>query len=158
MTANELSQCIWHQRTAMLRLAMSMLRHPQNAEDAVSSAIVTAYQKAHTLREDASAPKWLMAITANACRDWLRRSRRITLSPDAGNDVSVLFDFDGDAVYPLILRLPSAMAQVITLYYYENYDTAEIARVLRIPSATVRARLSRARKQLRAMLEEEGME
>ena len=43
---------------------------------------------------------------------------------------------------------------VLHLYYYEGYDTGEIARLTGQAEGTVRSRLSRARRKLRALLEE----
>ena len=151
MTAAELSALMWEERTAMMRLAMAMTRHPQDAEDAVSDAMVKAYAKCGTLREDASAKGWLLRITANACRDLLRRRRRTIPVPE----IDAVFDCTEDGVYPQIMTLPGKSAEALILYYYENMDTEEIARVLKIPAATVRARLSRARKRLKEVLEKE---
>lgn len=153
MTGEEITRVMWEHRTAMLRLAYGMLRHAQNTEDAVSAAMLKAYQHADDLRDEGAAKAWLMRITANVCRDLLRRNRRVTLLPDAGSDVAVLFDFDGDAVYPQLMALPADTAQVLLLYYYEEMDTQQIAHILHIPAPTVRARLSRGRRMLRERLE-----
>ena len=51
-----------------------------------------------------------------------------------------------------ILALPQDYKDVVYLYYYEGYTTAEIAAHQNCPESTVRSRLSRARKQLMTML------
>lgn len=48
--------------------------------------------------------------------------------------------------------------QVIVLHYYEDLRIKEIAQVLNVTEEVVRTKLSRARKQFRALLEEEGLE
>mgnify|MGYP000016960944 len=57
-----------------------------------------------------------------------------------------------DAVLDAILALPQDYKDVVYLYYYEGYTTAEIAAHQNCPESTVRSRLSRARKQLMTML------
>lgn len=153
MTEAELSARMWEERTAMMRLAMAMMRHWQDAEDAVSDAMVKAYAKCETLRDEQKAKGWLLRITANACRDLLRRRRRVI----PVEEIAAVFDCPEDGVYPQIMTLPGKSAEVLILYYYENMDTEEIARVLNIPAATVRARLSRGRKRLREVLANEEL-
>lgn len=48
MEKDALGQALWAQRVNLLRLALSIVRNPQDAEDAVSAAFVKAYQKADT--------------------------------------------------------------------------------------------------------------
>lgn len=43
----------------------------------------------------------------------------------------------------------------VTLFYYEDMGVKDIARVLRLPEGTVKSRLNRARRRLRALLEED---
>ena len=60
-------------------------------------------------------------------------------------------DFD---VSEAILKLPPDYKDVIYLYYYEGYSTADIAKLQDKPPATVRTQLARARKLLKKLLEE----
>lgn len=55
-------------------------------------------------------------------------------------------------VLEAILSLPQEYKTVVYMYYYEGYSTAEIARHLQCPHATVRTRLARARKMLKILL------
>jgi len=156
MTRQQLDEQLWANRVSMLRLAMSILRHPQNAEDAVSAAILQAYRRAETLQNEAAFKPWIMRITANCCYDLLRRIKREKQYQQEWADMEPLLVYTReDSLYELISRLPEEMAQVLTLYYYENFSTTEIAQVLRISGVAVRVRLTRGRKRLRCMLEED---
>jgi|GEM_PF-5640552 len=53
-----------------------------------------------------------------------------------------------------ILSLPLAFRLPLVLHYHLGLTTAEIGRALGIPAGTVRFRLSRARRRLRADLED----
>jgi len=155
----ELDEAIWALHVPMLRLAASILRHPQNAEDAVSQAVITAYQKIDSLRNPAAFKAWMMKITARCCYDQLRRSKRELPSADPIPPETGLFAEPlQDTLYAKLQRLSPGQARVLTLYYYEGFSTEEIAKILGVPRTTVSMRMSRGRAKLKAMIEEEESE
>ena len=52
MTREDMGRRVWEHRVPMMRLAVSMLKSPQDAEDAVSEAIVRAMGGAESLRNE----------------------------------------------------------------------------------------------------------
>ncbi|GIO98984.1 hypothetical protein J14TS5_40700 [Paenibacillus lautus] len=58
----------------------------------------------------------------------------------------------GDPLLSAVLTLPETLRQPMYLYYFENFNTLEIAEVLQIEPENVRNRMSRARKKLKMML------
>ena len=54
-----------------------------------------------------------------------------------------------------VRALPDKYGAIIHLHYYEGYTIEEIAKLLRVPAATVGTRLSRGRERLKKLLEEE---
>lgn len=57
-------------------------------------------------------------------------------------------------LYEAVMALPKDYRIVVHLFYYEDYSTEEIAKLLHIRAQTVRTRLVRARKKLKQRLEE----
>jgi len=57
-----------------------------------------------------------------------------------------------DALLSAVLTLPETLRQPMYLYYFEHFNTLEIAEVLQIEPENVRNRMSRARKKLKMML------
>ncbi|MGG3309530.1 sigma-70 family RNA polymerase sigma factor [Paenibacillus lautus] len=57
-----------------------------------------------------------------------------------------------DELLSAVLTLPETLRQPMYLYYYEDFNTLEIAEVLQIEPENVRNRMSRARKKLKMML------
>ena len=53
-------------------------------------------------------------------------------------------------------RLPLPEREILTLYFLDDLSIAEIASVLEIPAGTVKSRLSKARRSLRRILDEEA--
>ena len=156
MEKEELALHIAENQSAMLRLALSMLRCGADAEDAVADAIVAALDARNSLKNDASVKSWLMTITARCCQDQLRRRKRE--QPAAlPEEASCVFQEDlTGTLYALVQQLSPGLAQVMTLYYFDGYDAREIAQILHLPQTAVFMRLSRGRKQLRALVQAEG--
>lgn len=61
-----------------------------------------------------------------------------------------------EAVQTEVRQLPEHFRTVLLLHYCMEISTEEIAKLLHIPAATVRSRLSRARKKLKQRMEAKG--
>ena len=70
-------------------------------------------------------------------------------------DVYSYQDSVESAVDEALAHLPGKYRAVIHLFYYEGYQTEEIARILGRSPSTVRAQLTRARQKLRTLLKED---
>jgi len=152
-----LAERLWRHRGRLLRLAMSILANAQDAEDAVSEAAVRAFRHRGELRDEEKALQWLLSIVARASYDLIRkngRERRAAGEMPRAMPVPVPAT---DSIYPLLFRLPAGDRQVLTLYYYEDMPAREIAAVLNVSAASVNMRLMRARRRLKAILEQEGV-
>lgn len=64
MSPDELGRRVWELRGPLMRLACAIVRRQQDAEDAVSEAVVRAFESLPALRCDAAVRPWLMKITA----------------------------------------------------------------------------------------------
>ena len=63
----------------LYRFALCATRHSQDAEDAVSEAVVAAYENIAQLRKEESFRAWMFTILNNSCRKILRKQRRDTV-------------------------------------------------------------------------------
>ena len=73
----------------------------------------------------------------------------------AADDDSALAD-DLEALQQELERLPVVERDVLTLFYLKELSLAEIADVLGVPAGTVKSRLFRARRMLRAEMDGQG--
>lgn len=137
----------------MYRLALAMLHNRQDAEDAVSEAVLIAYEKRHTLRDRKRFKPWIMQIMANEARRIYGKNRRITPMEDMEAYMPSFRD-ENHELWDVVMQLETAHREVIMLYFYERFSIKEIGRILRVPEGTVKSRLSRAKKALKEMLEE----
>ena len=133
----------------LYRVAMSYTGNVADAADAVQEALVRAWSRRQTLREEQLFSTWLMSILINECKTMLRKRRRmlpfaklpetqLQLPPDADREWA-------DA----LLHLPEKYRLPLVLYALEGYSVAEVAQITHLPVNTVKTRISRARKQMR---------
>src|ERR1700741_2801870 len=60
---------------SVLRLAMNLLRSPEEAKDVYQEAFLRVYRNLHNFRFDCSFPTWLYRIVANICLDQVRKRK-----------------------------------------------------------------------------------
>ena len=136
------------------RLARLYMKNHQDSEDIVQDVFVILLReiragKVFDSREHEKA--WLIVTTGNLCKNRLRKKRRTEL-PLADYDHLPVMDRERFFLYEAILALPDNYKTAVYLFYYEGYHTDEIAAMLHERPATIRAWLSRARKQLKKEL------
>lgn len=147
--------------TGLYRLARSLSATEQDAEDVLQETLMAALRGAASFDGRASVKTWLARILMRqAARAWNRerRSRAAlpldTCEPPArGGGVAVAVDRKIDLA-AVLAQLPEDHRQVLVLREVEQLSYADIARVLNVPIGTVDSRLHRARREMRARLEE----
>ena len=103
-------------RASMLRFAMSRLHRRQDAEDAVQEAVLAAWERLHTLRDEGRFRTWMMSIVANKCKMALRRDRRLSLPGDLPEPEGTQDDAAA-ALWESVLALPDELRAPIVLHY-----------------------------------------
>ena len=143
-------------RARLYAIAVGMLGHGSDADDAVQDAIVIAMRRIGELREPAAAGGWLAAILVNVCRAQLRRPAREL--PGVADEASGALDAVQetveraalrDWVWTALERLPEPQRVAVMLRHFSSagsYDA--IADICDIPVGTVRSRLNAARRRL----------
>lgn len=139
----------------LLRTCYLLLRDTALAEDAVQETFLKAWRAKDGYRREAGEKTWLMRIAVNTCKTILRSREHRLYSQSPNLDDLPLATEDqhpDDTVLNAVLALPEKYREVVTLHYYQGLSSTEVARVLRIPQATVLTRLHRARKLLESQL------
>ena len=142
-------------RSRLHAIAVSILGHGPQAEDAVQDACVIALRRIGELRDPGAARAWLSAILVNVCRGQLRSARVASgLDPcdPPGPDTAAQAIDDGalrDWVWTALERLSEPLRLAVMLRYFTGASSYEaIAEVCGVPVGTVRSRLSAAKRRL----------
>jgi len=155
----------------LLRIAHHVTHNREDSEDAVQEAFLKAYQNLGQFREDSQFSTWLIRITVNQSLMKLRKQRTL-------KEVSMDEDFQADGeMFPLEIadwspnpeqlygagelrdiltktmkKLRPILRAVFVLRDIEGLSIDQTARVLDLSHTAVKARLFRARLQLRERL------
>jgi RNA polymerase sigma-70 factor (ECF subfamily) len=147
--------------TLAFRVAYSVLRHRQDAEDVAQEAFVKAYRSFRQLRDRERFRAWLVRMTWRLALDRQRSDRR-RISREmadadpalpAGADEEVAARERAKALWQAIDALPDKLRVVIVLANIEEHDIGEVARLLTLPAGTVKSRLFLARQRLKELLQ-----
>lgn len=134
----------------VFRLALCRLQNIQDAEDVYQECFLRMLKQDVSSWDADHTKAWLIRTTINLCTDLFRmRSRHPEISIALLNEVTCDMQPEYGLIWEKVAKLPDKYRLVIHLYYGEGYDTAEIARILHVPHATVRVRLKRGRDQLK---------
>jgi RNA polymerase sigma-70 factor, ECF subfamily len=142
-------------RRQLHRLARLTTRTPEDAEDALQDAMLSAHRGAGAFRHDAAVGSWLHRIVVNACLDRLRRTKSHRTAPldddypvpDRTAQVETAM-----VVQRALMRLPVEQRATIVAVDMQGYSIADTAALLGIAEGTVKSRCARARVRLAQLL------
>ncbi len=139
----------------LYRVALSHLRNPEDAMDAVQDVFLKLHCSGKPFRDSEHERAWLLRVTINRCHDLARRQTVRTYTPL--EDVTHLAAKSDER--PTVLlevdRLPVTLKSVVILHYLEGFSVEETASILKLSASAVKMRLSRARDSLRSALQGE---
>ncbi|MFD4789385.1 RNA polymerase sigma factor SigM [Streptomyces sp. NPDC058459] len=152
-------------RDRLWAVALRTLGDREEAADAVQDALVSAYRAAHTFRGQSAVTTWLHRITVNACLDRIRKAAsRKTAPVDDTERLEQLLEPHESASAPAerndlyrqlleaLSTLPAEQRAALVLVDMQGYPVAEAARILDVPTGTVKSRCARGRARLLPLL------
>ena len=140
-------------------LAVSTLKNDYDAEDAMQSAILKAYENLDQLRAADKFKPWLFRILINECYRQLN-DKTYNVDIDEFTDIGETQENLDDRItlWETVNRLDDEYRRFIILFYYEGMKIKDIAKTLEISEANVKKRLQRARGHLSQMLDREDFQ
>ena len=146
---------------AMYNVAMRILDHTDEAEDALQEAFMDAFTRIKDFRQETTFGLWLKQIVIHRSINILRKRKMIFEEIDELEIESVV-DYDWEEeeennwkveeVRKAIQLLPEGYRLVLSLYLLEGYDHEEIGQILKINEGTSRTQFLRAKKKLLEIL------
>jgi RNA polymerase sigma-70 factor (ECF subfamily) len=156
------AELVHRHRDRMWAVALRTLGDPEEAADALQDALLSAYRAVGRFRGEAAVTTWLHRIVVNACLDRLRRQSirpSVPMGDDATLDAVAPKNSDPTALHEVSLdvtaalqRLPYEQRAALILVDMMGYGVDEAARVLEVPTGTVKSRCARGRARLAPLL------
>jgi RNA polymerase sigma-70 factor (ECF subfamily) len=135
------------------RIAFSIVRERESAQDAAQDACAIAYRTIGQLRAAQAFHVWFYRIVMRQATILERKAtlRRALehLMPDRPDPIAAILRID---VLNALARLPRAQRACVVLHFYAQMNSREIGEVLGMPDGTVRFHFHRAKRALAAML------
>lgn len=148
-------------------VCLGLLADPDRAQDAAQDTLLKALEQLGSLRRPETFRAWLVSIARNHCRDFWKRTRRrqelldqevglVAVAdgvPGMGAAGADATERVGPEVQAALARLPENHRLPLLLYYFDGLDAARVGEALGISRSGAGARICRARRALRGILE-----
>ena len=159
--SNAFGELVQRYQKRLFNLSLMMLRSPESAEEITQDAFVRAFQKLDRYDVKRAFYPWLATIAVRLAQTRLRKkqlevSQRdpdTTPTEDADPLIQLMRDEDRD-VWDLVVALSSGERTAVFLVYRQELTLAEAASAVGVTVGTIKTLLFRARKHLRAAIEQ----
>lgn len=162
-TAYDIESLMRQYGNDVLRMAYLYVKDIHTAEDIFQDVFIKVSQKLSTFEGNSSIKTWIIRITINTCKDYLKSAwnRRVVPMMEYQED-AIISETDYDEVEKQdtkelikesVLSLPEKYKEVVLCVYYQEMTITETAKTLNIAEGTAKSRLSRAREKLKFLLE-----
>ncbi|MDA1258301.1 MAG: sigma-70 family RNA polymerase sigma factor, partial [Chloroflexi bacterium] len=166
MTEEEFADVVENYTGFVYNVAYRMMNSPDDADDVVQDAFISAYRAKDRFRGDAQVTTWLYRIAVNAALMRIRKEKRrvqMTAPEDSylehnvadwedTPDKAALNSELSREINAKIALLPEDMRTAVVLRDVQGLSNIEAAEILDISISALKARLHRGRVSLRDML------
>lgn len=152
----------------LIRMAFMYVKDWPAAEDLVQETFISYFKNLDQFQSRSSIKTYLTRILINKCHDYLRswKNRKQFFTqlfnhlPAANKTPEewLIRSNEQSELVKGIWELQVKYREVILLYYYQEITIPEIAIILECPENTVKTRLSRARLQLKDIVNHDSLE
>lgn len=163
MDSGELFKKVLSQKDKMFRLALSILKDVDEAEDAVQDVFERLWVRREVLMSYRNMDAFILTAVRNECIDRIRSQKtRRDKSESIAHDINIRQSDAGkqidlrdikSIVQQLMSELPQRQREIMHLRDIEECEMGEIAQIVGIEEGAVRMNLSRARKTIRERLQ-----
>lgn len=150
-----------------------MVKNENIVEDLAQEVFIKVYKNISKFNEESSLYTWIYRITMNTCIDEIKKEKRFTyintyVETEDGS-LEVQFEDESqrlddilenkikrESLVKAIKALPSEQRALIVLRDIRQFKYMEIAEMLNLNLGTVKSKISRARQNLKELLEKDG--
>jgi len=159
-TKNAFAHLVEKHKHMVFTVALRIVRNREDAEEIAQDAFIKAFQSLETFKQESKFSTWLYKIAYNAAISKTRK-KKLEMAPI---EVNVVENYTLDEIFEnlerledneqkrIISRLFESLnpdeSTLITLYYYENIQTEEIAEITGLTQSNVKVKLHRIRQKM----------
>lgn len=147
---------------ALFRYILRLVGDRQLAEEVLQDTLVAVWRGASRFEQRSSLKTWLLGIARRQARDARRRRRQSTTdaqqvlevmeATEIGPEEAVMANDRHEELLAGLRHLASPQQETLRLVFFQQLSYEETATVLGVSIGTVRSRLNRAKRVLRAHL------
>lgn len=146
------------------RLAYSLVKTRADADDIYQDVFLRYIQKEPVFESTEHERAWFLRVTINCSKNFWKSpwfQRRVAMDMEdmdetAAKNTELMYEEKDEfsTLVDIVKQLSKKYRVVIHLFYYEELSVEEIAQITKTKASTVRTRLTRARRQLKNLLNE----
>ncbi len=140
---------------SLYHIAKSILKNDEDCADAMQNAILSAYGKLHTLKNEAFFRTWITRILINESYQLIRGRKNQISYEEYMDDRKAEEQTRYSELYRAVQELSESYRIPFVLHYVEGYSVKEIGIILKLTESAVKVRLHRARKLMKERLKGE---
>ena len=144
----------------LMNICYGYTKDRDDSFDIIQNVFLKYFNLNKSFNNDNDEKYWLIRVTINESKDYLRKRKRTINIDDDKIDVltddskSIEKDERLEKLSNLVKELPEKYKSVIILHYYDRLSIAEISNILKISEDAIKKRLERSRKMLKDKMEE----
>ena len=156
MDKQEFARRVQDRRKDLYLAALSVVRNTEDAKDAVSEAVSSAWENLHRLKDDKKFDAWLLKILYNVSKDMYKKSRAFADLSELSDAFVSYSDIGNVEFFDLISRcgFDRTTMRILILRFVYNYSLDEAADAMGVLPSTVKTKYYRA---LKVLSEAEGL-
>ena len=160
MNVAEYSACADKYLKMVYRISYHYFGNREDAEDVSQDVFMKLLSSDIEASDDEKIKAWLIRVTTNTCHSHFRspfRRKRVDLDDSDYENIVGISSSEQEiirrkTVFDAVISLPEHYRIIVYLFYYEEYSTHQISKILEIKETTIQTRLSRAREKLKSIL------
>ena len=142
-------------------LCLKVVKNREQAEEAAQDVFVKVYRKLHQFDRRSSLKTWIYRIAHRTAIDYYRKKGLANVADDdlvpvVSKDQTAddrLMGIDrNEAIQTAMQELKELDARILDLYYFDELNIEEVAKILTLSISNCKVRLHRARKRLGELL------
>jgi RNA polymerase sigma-70 factor (ECF subfamily) len=162
--ANAFAVLVERYKDLVFTLALRMMKHREEAEEAAQDTFVKAYKSLNKFKGDSKFSTWIYKVAYNTCLDRLKKNKRqqntVEINEYTEHQVKTLDNAldkieakeREQTIQDCLALLPSEDGFLLTLYYFEELSLEEIGKIVDLKPNNVKVKLFRSRKKLATIL------